>query len=509
MKRNTLFAAVALFCVLLLSPIALADVYVPPGPYPTQDAWICPHLFAFDLQNFNRIGWMYSDGPMYYPVAGQFVNDWALAPQILKGYPNVVGPTDIPFGTEVMILGYIPMVAVSPDQVPPPVELKITWNGIPYVVTLKLPDDQIVGYDYPPKIYPDIATTYPFGWPQEAPYINASYNIWVGDIKDSPLGVLLPSSWYETLYGYVNGYWFTYVFHPNVGDWIAYDCTGETKFPPTYDITALFEYGTSQIWFPHVCFDVSLLETHKTILYSIPNVLTDTFLIKNVGKERACTLDWTQTFPYEGKRGSIPNYDSAMARIDGPLGQVQPWIKLKDLDPKFGTYWPFVFPAPFDHLDPGETMTITMGITIVMDGSSFTIVFDSMVSAKQIPPWKYPLAMHSITVGSPESLVPTYLWTGWELWYDGEQWRFTIVDKWPVPGTDGQILRDPISHPPPTMTLIGPVDLNGDRVIDMRDVALVRQAIIGLIPFDARMDINGNKKVDTQDLAAYKSVVKG
>lgn len=504
MKKKFVLAS-ALFSVLLLLPAVTADVYVPPGPAYSMDAWISPYLFVIDTQTMMPIGWMYSDGPMYDPV---FQVD---IPKIEKWEPLILGgPLDIPWSSEVMILGHVPGVAVAPDQVPPPVEIVITWNGIPWVVTLELPPEQIVGYEYPPKFYPDIHDTYEFAWPAESPFKDAYYNVWVGDaayIIEHLFGVEVPSWWYETFYGMWNGLWFWYRFHPNVGDWIAYNCEGETKFPPTYDITALFEYSTSQIWFPHVAFDVSLLELHKTVDWVNDNELIDVVTIENVGKGPATGLDFIQTFPADQKHGVIPDYASAKARIDGPTRTVG-WTTLAD----FGTSWPYVFQGEFSYLNPGEIMTITMDLSVYnLDEWSGTIVFDSMVSAHEIPPWKYPIGLHSVVIGDPwnEECDEVPLWCGWKLYYDEVfgKWVYNFICEWWVPTP---ILRDELTHPPPEMVLDPiPVDLDGDGSINDLDVSLVRQAIVGLVAYDHRMDVNVNGEIDTQDLAAYKLAAGG
>lgn len=411
MQKIKALTAVLLSVLLLPALTSLstvtADVYVPPGPPISMDAWISPYLWVLDLQDGLPVGWKYSDGPMYDPITQETI------PKIHKSNPEVPGSNklDVPWSTEVMILGFVPGVVVAPDQVPPPVEIVITWNGIPWVVTLECPEcpePRVVGYEYPPKFYDDIDDTYEFAYPAESPYKDAYYNIWVGDeahLVEHLFGIEYPSLWYETQYGVWNGLWFWYVFHPNVGDYIAYDCMGETKFPPTYDITALFEYGTSQIWFPHVCFDVKFLDVHKEVYWTSEDELLDIVTIENMGKECATELDFMQTFPYYSDHplqvGVIPDFDSAMARIDGPLRTVG-WTTLPGFGEAMRTRTPYMLPEPFDHLCPEETMTIRLELTVDNPTNWFgTIVFDSMVSAHEIPPWKEPIAMHSVTIGTP------------------------------------------------------------------------------------------------------------
>jgi len=512
MRKNSVTLLAVIFSVLLLTPIALASVYVPPGPPDSMSEWINPNLTVIDMQDLTPVGWIYSDGPMFDPHPSQFFGlpIPTKYPMIPKFTPLVPAGNklDLPWGTQVMILGFIPDVVVPPSEVPPDVQLVITWNGIQYTVTMTLPPTQIVGMDFPPKFYPDKKVPYEFAYPAVAPYKDAYYNIWVGDetyIAEKFFGTVYPPAWWETLYGMRTGLWFWYKFYPNVGDWIAYDCQGETKFPPTYDITALFEYSTTQIWFSHVCFDVSLLELHKTVGWAtlpwpLSDKIIDNVLITNVGKVKATKLDFIQTFPWGVKHYIDPDFTTAKARIDGV--RTVGWTTLTG----FGASWPYIFAAPFDYLDPGETMTITMQLTVVnLDLWSGSIVFDSMVSANEIPAWKEPIGLHSIEIGSPPG-PDEPLWVGWKLFFDTSlmKWIYFLVAEWPVPGP---ILREELTHPPPKMTLDPvPVDLDGGG-IGASDVALVRQAIVGLLPYDHRMDINANGKIDTKDLAAYKLAV--
>lgn len=69
------------------------------------------------------------------------------------------------------------------------------------------------------------------------------------------------------------------------------------------------------------------------------------------------------------------------------------------------------------------------------------------------------------------------------------------------------IIRIQLQHPNPVMTLDPePVTLiAGETTITSADVALVRNAVVGLAPYDMRMDCNGNGKVDVSDLMLYKA----
>jgi len=506
MKKNTMVVAAVLFSVLLLSPIALANVYVPPGPPASMDAWISPTLIVIDMQDAvpAPIGWLYSDGPMYDNV-GQL--EFA---KIEKEFPYVLGKLEVEFSTKVVVFGWIPKLYVSPGEVPPPVEIVITWNGIPYLVTLTLPSTQVVGKDYPPTVYPDLNAIYEFAFPAKtaAHFEKALFNIWVGDIDDvrSKLSFALPDV------DFPFGYFFWYIFHPNAGDWISLDCQpGKTKHPPTYDVTALFEYSTSQIWFNHVCFDVRFLEVHKTLkpnplltnaIFPGPYTIGETIEITNIGKVAATRLDIYQTYPSVIKDVTTrPKFETAWALLLDKDGKQKAYQQLTI------TAMPFILPAPFDTLLPLEKLIITMDIEVsVTLEFTGTVVFDLIVSANEIPKWKWPRSMDGLMiVGTNPIGSAAYLWEGFELISDGSPpygWHFTTVPEWPV---ITPIVRMEPEQLPPKMKLDPvPVDLTGDGKIDAQDVALVRQAIVGLVPYDHRMDINVNGKIDTQDLAAYK-----
>jgi hypothetical protein len=237
------------------------------------------------------------------------------------------------------------------------------------------------------------------------------------------------------------------------------------------------------------------------------NDITDELLITNVGKVRATDLDVLLTLPADGKVHLDPDWDSVTVTVTGCRSFT---IRMPDI--VFGEE--FALPSDlhgFDlsYLDPGETMTISMEHNVVNNaGWIGTLVFDALVSAWEIPWWKYPRAMHSIIIGAQDDETPfegiEYLWAGWKLLPDGYGgWVFTYIYEWPIllpmirmpfpPQGSPRMILDPV-----------PEDLNNDGKIDGQDVALVRQAIVGLIPYDYKMDINVNHKVDTFDLAQYK-----
>ena len=428
---------------------------------------------------------------------------------------------NIPYGTQVLVLGLVPEVTVSVDQTPAPVELQMTWNGIPNTVTLSVPASQVVGPAYPPMFYPDQTGVYQMAYPKAAPGDVATYNLWVGDytyILQHIFGTAVPPTWWETEYGKITGEWFWYKFTPNTGDWIALNSNGQTKFPPTYDITAMFEYGTSQIWFNHVAFDVSLLQLHKDVSYCTRQTINDAVTITNVGIVPATGLDLVQTFPSATKLSIVPDYSTAYAEITA-FGGALVVVPAQPLP----NYWSlavvptgYTFGTPFSTLLPGQTLTITMTLNIYNTGSDWsgTIVFDSMASANQIPAWKDPIGLAALVYPCGATLdgatVP--LWSGYvlgpaSLWGGADDtWVFACLPTFCV---QMPILRNELYHTVPVLTLDpAPVPLiAGENSVTSADVALVRNAVLGLGPYDARMDTNGNGRVDVQDLAAYEAAV--
>jgi hypothetical protein len=496
---------VVLFAFSMVVP-ALGNIYIPPGPASSMNAYITPTLTVFNSATKAPIGWMYTDGPTYD------FSTKTVGAAIAKEDPTVPsGNTlDIAWGTKVTILGFFPGVSVSADQVPPSVELNIMWNGIPNLVTLSLPTNETVGNAYPPTFYPDINTPYQFAFPTSVSK-NASYNIWVGDqayILKQILGVTVPPIWFETTYGQRNGLWFWYTFTPNTGDWIAYDSTGQTKFPPTYDITALLEFGTSQVWTNHVAWDVSSLEIHKDVMYGADNLtINDMITITNVGARPVTGLNVTQTFPWNDKTYINPDYAKACAAISGGR-RVGPTLLANFqgvADPSI-----YSLPAPFNVINPGETIIITMPLNLFnLDKENVTIVFDSMVFGNEIPPWLAPIGLASIVVGTPTGGM-TPLWSGFKLGAStlfGEpagHFDYDMLAMWFV---QTPIIRTPLNHPNPVMILDpDPVPLiAGETSVTSADVNLVRQAVVGLGAYDSRMDCNANGKVDVGDLSQYKS----
>jgi len=533
-----------LFAIVLVTPIfatVMADVYIPSGtPVANMSEFISNTLNVYDMNaSMASVGFGYSDGPMYNMSSGQTFA------QIPMATPLANSETSIPWGTAVLILGFVPNVGVSFDQTPPNVELRLTWNGVPDIITLALPQNgsRAVGTAYPPKVYPDLYRPYEFAYPASGPNSDkkAFYNIYDGpfyQIKTRLFGNA------ATPYGLgQTGLWFWYIFTPNVGDYISYNCQGKVMAPPTYDVTALLEYGTSQIWFNHIAWNVRFLEIHKTVSYEastgivpapyidgqywadpVYNPLTegasaianDQIVICNVGLRTATGINVTQTFPYTGKYGVMPELETFDAIITGKNGAVvQPWTPVSFPFPGANPTWS-TLPKAYTTLAPGQNLTIS-GLVDVEDypyvnsAGGFqtfwngTIVFDSMLQANEIPAWKDPMGMFAIIVGDYTKISGnTYLFTGNEFYFSGGIWHFGQYNEWSVPGP---IFRNQLFEAPFVMTLDPlPVPLLGTSKITAADVSMVRQAIVGLAPYDGRMDLAGKGFVSLQDLAEYKAV---
>ena len=203
-----------------------------------------------------------------------------------------------------------------------------------------------------------------------------------------------------------------------------------------------------------------------------------------------------------------PEYAKACAAISGPTRKIgpTPLANAQNIaNPSILT-----LPAPFNVLNPGETIIITMPIDLYnLDNENVTIVFDSMVFANEIPPWEAPIGLASLPVGNPTGLT-TPLWNGYVLGASalfGETAGHFDYGTLPMWFVHTPILRMQLQHPNPVMTLDPePVTLiAGETTITSADVALVRNAVVGLAPYDMRMDCNGNGKVDVSDLMQYKA----
>jgi len=306
---------------------------------------------------------------------------------------------------------------------------------------------------------------------------------------------------------------------------MAYDCQGKVSDQPTYDITALLEYGTSQVWFNHICFNVAFLFDHKTVTWEDGGIsgngsalAMDQITIQNVGLVTATGLNLTETFPEEGKVGIIPYgnayaylYTTTGALVAGPTKITFPWNQ-----------W-FQLPSGWNTLAPGYNLTITQEMTVyVMNQTSPVneeLIFSSMVAANEIPAFKDPIGVYPLKIGKPngspvelfdgkELVVPTELATEvdsiTDLKIDTEIIGcFMTVSEWPVP--------TPWSGSVPTLPAFSmvldpaPVSLSGGSTVTFADVSLVREAICGLVPYNPLMDIRARGFVNLQDLAAYKA----
>jgi hypothetical protein len=231
--------------------------------------------------------------------------------------------------------------------------------------------------------------------------------------------------------------------------------------------------------------------------------------ITNVGILPATGLQVTQTFPWNDKTYLNPDYAKACAAIKG--GRVVGPTPLSNFQ---GVANPNVYtlPPPFNVINPGETIMITMQLNLYnLDNENVTIVFDSMVFANEIPPWKSPIGLASIVVGNPTGAL-TPLWNGYKLgpstlW--GEPAGHMDYDTLPLWFVQTPIVRTALNHPNPTMTLDPePVPLiKGETAVTANDVALVQAAVVGLAPYDIRMDCNGNGRIDLEDLKLYELAV--
>ncbi len=224
----------------MISPV-LADVFVPPGPantaYGNQSEWISPTLATFigtPGHLGGPIGTFYTDGPFWntYTASGSTtavsqMYPWAYTS---SGYSTSTLPTTafVPYGDEVTVVGFIPGVNVAPGEVPPPVELQVTFNGIPGVISLVDPTNYTVSNTVPPTIYKDVATSYTWCYPTTGANKAASYQLWSGNYAPVLTYLWGPGgapAWWSSVYGPAgvaqNGEWFWYTFTPNAGDWIA------------------------------------------------------------------------------------------------------------------------------------------------------------------------------------------------------------------------------------------------------------------------------------------------
>ncbi len=429
------------------------NIYVPPGPAGSASEWISPTLATFvgsPGHLSGPIGTFYTDGPYWntYTRTGSTTavtqtNPWAFTPTGFSSSSLSAATTTVPYGDQVTVVGFIPGVNVAPGDVPPPVELQVTWNGIPGVITLTDPTNYTVSNTYPPTIYKDVATSYTWCYPTTGANKAASYQLWDGNyapVLSYLWGTTGAPAWWSSVYGPAaaaqNGEWFWYTFTPNAGDWIALDSSGQVSTPPTYDVTAMFEYATTQIWFNHVDFNVLLLELHKDVSWCPANqAINDQISIVDVGAGPLATVNslvLTQTFPGLIKLNIAPEWANIQIFNTATDAIVGPSVPLPNF---YNLEYPSTYainssglPSTYTSLTAGETMVITMQLSVSdTSGSAPTtsgaIVFEAIAMANQIAPWKSPIAYGVLrypavsdgAVGTSDSSDPVTLWTGYTL----------------------------------------------------------------------------------------------
>jgi hypothetical protein len=174
-------------------------------------------------------------------------------------------------------------------------------------------------------------------------------------------------------------------------------------------------------------------------------------------------------------------------------------------------------PSAYTSLAPGQTMVISLLLQVTDTGSGFkgTVVFDAMATAAQIAPFKSPLAI--ATVAYPYGVTGltggTYLWNGNILTFNSPN-TYGPGSMDSVPGT---VLRTyvtdstPISDPVLTTSSPWALDpaplplIAGETSVTAADVALVRDMVLGLAPYNPNADCNANGYITLQDLAEYEA----
>jgi len=564
-KKIYAILAIAL-AALMISPV-LADVFVPPGPsnplFGSQSEWISPTLAVFESTapaataptlTGAPIGWVYTNGPTYntYTATGSLGNPMSI-PYVYTSTGALTGSGSpstayIPYGQPVTVVGFIPGVSIAYNEVPPPVELQISWNNIPDIVTLSVPSTQVSGTSYPAEVYPNQVGSYTYCYPVTGANKAASYNLWCGNyatVLQTLWGTSTPPAWWTNVYGPAssaqNGEWFWYTFTPNAGDWIGYgETAGQASTPPTYDITAMFEYGTTQIWFNHVCFNDCLLQLYKSTVWSNNEIIDDQILVSDVGSSTTAylplstvtSLDLTQTFPSYLSLTIWPlQAYSVVSIVSTSTGAtIEPPIALPNV---YNLEYPndYVFstsglPSAYTTLAPGQTLVVSMELqvtdTAMGTSSDFkgTVVFDAQASAAQIAPFKYPLAIATLAypMGVTGLTGDTNLWTGNVLTFNSPNtygMGSTIGGvSTSVPGT---VLRTYVTDTTPisdvALTESAPWALDpapipliaGETSVTAADVALVQNMVLGLAPYNSNADLNANGYITLQDLAEYEA----
>jgi hypothetical protein len=417
------------------------------------------------------------------------------------------------YGDPVTVLGFVPGVTISYDQAPVNITLQINWNGIPDTVTLST--TSLVGNQVPPAWPGSTKGVYVYSY---GGLNSASWGLYYGPTSsvEANLGINVPQSW-----GCGYGEWFWYTFYPNVGNWEAFNSCGQVSPQPTYDITAMFEYSTTQIWFNHVAFNVDFLQLHKDMSWCTAQTFNDQISIYNAGDTTASGLILSQTFPYTDKLVTSPDLSmTALVEEYDPYGNLVPGdvatVSITGL--MYPSTW--TLPSPFNTLAPGYTIVITLTgfVSDVSSGFTGSLVFEAILQANQIPAWKDPVAYAALVYPSTtKDALPVY-----------SPYSVTLFDEGYCPlfcenilyeGFFGPIIQtyaevwiwEPLAiyvcPAPVSMTLDpSPVPLiAGETHVTQADVALVRNMMLGLAPYNWQADCSGRGFINTQDLAEYEA----
>jgi hypothetical protein len=146
-------------------------------------------------------------------------------------------------------------------------------------------------------------------------------------------------------------------------------------------------------------------------------------------------------------------------------------------------------------------------------------VFETVLSANQIPVWKDPTGYAALVYPSTVSdELPIY--SACPAPADGYYPLFCENILWdgfygPIIQTPAEVwLWNPLAIYVPTAPVSMVLDpspvplIAGETHVTMADVALVRNMMLGSAPFNWQADTNGNGMIDTQDLANYVAAAK-
>ncbi len=293
----------------------------------------------------------------------------------------------------------------------------------------------------------------------------------------------------------------------------------------------MFEYGTTQIWFNHSDWNVCLLQLHKDVSWCPANqAINDQISVVDVGAGSLATVNslvLTQTFPGTVKLNIAPEWANIQIFNTATGAIVGPSVPLPNF---YYIEYPSTYAinssglsSTYTSLTAGETMVITMQLSVSdVSGSapatSGAIVFEAIAQANQIAPWKSPIAYGVLrypavsdgVVGTSDSNDPVTLWTGYYLEVVSGVLTFHSVSE--IGGVSsvisGNILQMVVAPLPAASWTLDPAPvplIAGETSVTAADVALVRNAMLGLAPYDPRMDTNGNGIIDVQDLANYEA----